>query len=149
MVRSFSDQLLDLDPDRVEQLDRILDPVVFIIKNSFHVPKIDQALGALNAGEVSDKNKLFDHARSIAVDDGVLLGVQAAAIAWLVAIAAIVQARRIAIVAHGEHFSEVRAGNDRSDLKPMTGGALSQRLRQAHINRLKTWAKPIAHVDLG
>ena len=80
--------------------------------------EIDEPFRAGDARQVSYENDLFDVPGGITIDDRVFLGMQAAAIAGFVPVADIRQARGIAVIADGQHFTEIRAGNHGSDLEP-------------------------------
>jgi len=115
--------MFDGDTDGFEELNRVLDPIVFSVKYFFYISEIDESFGAGHAREMSDENKLLYEPGRIAVDHRIFFGVQAPAIAGLVAIASVVQPGRVAIVADGENFSEVSRGDDGPDLETMASGA--------------------------
>lgn len=133
-------ELLDRDSHRLKQADRIADAVVMRVVYLLHVTKVDQALGALNARQMRHENDLFDHSWGIAVDDGVLFGMEAAAIARFFAIAAVMQSRGIAVIAHGQDFSKIGACDHGADPQTIARGALGKAKRQIHVYTLKSGA---------
>jgi len=102
-----------------QDFDRVSDSVVVAVVDLSHIAEVDQALGALDARQVRDEHDLLQKSRRVAVDDGVFLGMEAAAIAWLVPVAAIVLAVGYNGNATGLHFPKIRGRNDGTHGEPM------------------------------
>jgi hypothetical protein len=142
LLARFARQVLDRDADGFEECNGVLDSVGFSVKDLLDVAEVDQSLGTLNAGQVRDKDPFFNQAGSIAIDDRIFLGVQAAAVARLIAIAPIVEPGGIAVVTNGEDFSEIGAGDDSTHLQAMAGGSLCQGEGEIQINLFKGGPNP-------
>ncbi len=63
------------------------------------------------------EHEFVDVTRTIAVDHGILLRMQTAAIAWLIPITAVRQATGIPVVTNGKNFAKIRTRDDCSDLE--------------------------------
>ena len=72
--------------------------IVLREEDLFYVADVNQSFGTGGAGQVSHKNVLFHVARAVAVDSGVFFGMQTAAVTHLIAVTAIRQTGRVAVV---------------------------------------------------
>ena len=86
---------------------------------------------------MGDEHILVDVARAVAVDDRILLGVQAATVARLVPITAIGEPTRVAVVADGQDLAEVRTGDYRTDFETLAGRSTGQAFRKLKVNLFK------------
>lgn len=124
---------------RREELKRSSVAIFTCIVNFADVPEVDQTLGAGGAWHVGDKDQLFNKTWAIAVDHSVFFGVETAAVAWLIPVAAIGKTCGVTVITHGQHLTKIRAGHDSPDMQTFAGGTPRQAESQIHINFFKIW----------
>lgn len=117
-----------------EQSERITGAVIRSIEDFAHIAKIDQSFGTWSTRQVGDEDIFVDVPRAVTIDDGVFLGMQTAAVAGLIAIAAIREPAGVAVIPDGEYFTEIGAGDYRADFESLACSTTGQTFRKLKID---------------
>ncbi len=88
---------------------------------------------------MSHEDEFFNKARTIAVDHSIFFGMETAAVAWFVTVAAIRQAGGVAVITNSQHLAKICAGHHCSNVQTFAGGTPRQAESQIHIYFFKTW----------
>jgi hypothetical protein len=81
--------LFDFDSHGSKEVDRILDAVFDAVDDFTDVSEIDESFCAPDAGEMSNEDDFLHGPRGVAINDGVFLAMQTAAVSRFISITAI------------------------------------------------------------
>src|SRR5581483_2427889 len=134
------EQVVRLDARALEELERVLQAVVVSVEDLLDPTEVDETLRAHHARHVRAEHDLLGVARNVAVDDGVLLCMETAAVAdscIAVAVAVVLAAGDVAIVTDSEHLARVGRHDRAAHLKPRAGRALRHHLGEVHVDLME------------
>lgn len=110
----------------MEKADRISNSIRRLVVHLADVAQINETLRTLDAWEMGDEHDLLDVPRTVAVHAGIILGVKASALSWLIAVAVVLETRGIAVVSDREHLTKVDTRDHRPNVESSASRSLGQ-----------------------